>query len=541
MASTILDRLQASASSVLLWAVAAALLVAPAARAQDGCIADVDGDGIVNGNDLASVLGGWGSCSGCAGDVNGNGLINGEDLAVVLTRWGSTCAPTATGITPDAGPLAGGVVVTIAGNNLLTPTSVTFGGTPATILSSTRSAVSVMAPARPAGAASISVLTQGGSVNAGSFTYYAAPSITGVTPNAGGAAGGNTVAISGANFYGAPTVRFGKASAPSVTVVSPTQLSVVAPPGTVGSTVPISVTTASGAADLPNAFAYIPIVVPSWATLIEAVPDPAIVTNATLRNAIIATGYAWRVRDNATQIEMLLVPPGTFDMGCSASNSFGCFSDENPVHAVTLTNAFYIGRYEVTQAQWTAKMGSNPSWFQSASAQVPAAQVPNRPVERVSWNTIQGFLSTTGLRLPTEAEWEYAYRAGTTTAYHSMPGFPNGTNADTQVGNIAWWGPYSGGNTGEETRPVGGKAANALGLHDMSGNVWEWVNDWYSATYYTSSPSTNPPGPATGTNRVLRGGSWVSGSFYLRSSTRYDSAPGSANGYNGFRVARAPL
>jgi formylglycine-generating enzyme required for sulfatase activity len=277
-----------------------------------------------------------------------------------------------------------------------------------------------------------------------------------------------------------------------------------------------------------------------WATVLEFAPDPAVVTNGALRKAIAATGLPWRVRDNGTQIEMLLVPPGTFNMGCSASNTYGCFSDANPVHAVTLTNAFYIGRYEVTQALWTARMGSNPSFHQNASAEVPAEQVPNRPVEQVSWNTIQGFLSATGLRLPTEAEWEYAYRAGTTTAFHSMPGFPNGTNDDTQVGNIAWWGAYSGGNSAEQPRPVGQKAANALGLHDMSGNVWEWVNDWFSSNYYASSPSTNPPGPATGSFRVLRGGSWSNVTADLRSSDRYYTTPGVAIGNGGFRVARAP-
>jgi formylglycine-generating enzyme required for sulfatase activity len=276
-----------------------------------------------------------------------------------------------------------------------------------------------------------------------------------------------------------------------------------------------------------------PRTVPSWATLIEAEPNPAVVTNATLRNAIIATGLAWRVRDNASQIEMLLVPPGTFNMGCSASNQYGCSSAENPVHAVTLTCPFYIGRYEVTQAQWTATMGSNPSFFVAANG-YPGSN--DRPVETVSWNTIQGFLSATGLRLPTEAEWEYAYRAGTTTAFHSMPGFPNGTNDDTQVGNIAWFSS----NSASQTRPVGGKAANALGLHDMSGNVWEWVNDWYSGTYYASSPSTNPPGPATGAGRVLRGGSWSDVTFTLRSSYRFSLTPGITYGFGGFRVARAP-
>jgi formylglycine-generating enzyme required for sulfatase activity len=271
-----------------------------------------------------------------------------------------------------------------------------------------------------------------------------------------------------------------------------------------------------------------------WATVLEFAVDPAVVTNGALRKAIAATGLPWRVRDNATQIEMLLVPPGSFNMGCSASNEWGCNSDENPVHSVTLTNAFYMGRYEVTQAQWTARMGSNPSFFQSASAEVPAAQVPNRPVERVLWDTVQGFLAATGMRLPTEAEWEYAYRAGTMTAFHSMPGFPDGTNDDTQVGNIAWFDL----NSNNQTRPVGGKAPNGFGLHDMSGNVWEWVNDRYSGTYYASSPSTNPPGPSSGSLRVLRGGSWADGTDDLRSSDRAIT-PGS-NIILGFRVARAP-
>jgi formylglycine-generating enzyme required for sulfatase activity len=273
-----------------------------------------------------------------------------------------------------------------------------------------------------------------------------------------------------------------------------------------------------------------------WATVLEQSPDPAIVTSGALRKAIAATGLPWRVRDNASQIEMLLVPPGTFNMGCSMSNAFGCNSDENPVHAVTLTCPFYIGRYEVTQAQWTARMGSNPSSFQSASAQVPAAEVPNRPVERVSWNMIQGFLSTTGLRLPTEAEWEYACRAGTTTAFHGWPAQTAGTNNDTLVGNIAWFS----GNANSQTRPVGGKAPNGFGLHDMAGNVFEWVTDWYSSSSYASSPSTNPPGPSSGSNRVLRGGSWNFGSFNLRSSDRNVPTPGFTNDYGGFRVARAP-
>ena len=542
MASTILDRLHASASSVHLWAVAAALLLAPAARAQDGCIADVDGDGIVNGNDLAGVLGGWGSCVGCAGDVNGNGVVNGEDLASVLVRWGGTCAPTVTGITPDAGPLAGGAVVTITGDRLLNPTGVTFGGTQATIVSSTRNAVSVLAPARSAGAATIVVTTQGGSVGAGSFTYYGAPTITGVTPNTGYAGGGNTVIITGTNFYGTPTVRFGKAAASSVVVVSPTQISLVTPTGTVGVTVSVSVATASGTASLATAFSYISIVVPPWATLIDAAPDPNVVPSAELRAAIGATNLAWRVRDNATQIEMLLVPPGTFSMGCSPSDTTPCYSAnpnavqaiETPIHLVTLTSAFYIGRYEVTQAQWTARTGSNPSSFQSASAEVPAEQVPNRPVEQVTWNMAQGFLSTTGLRLPTEAEWEYAYRAGTTTAYHSMPGFPNGTNDESQVEAIGWFISNSAG----QSRPVGQKAANALGLHDMSGNVWEWVYDF--SAVYSAEAQIDPTGPETGDMRQVRGSYWGNVIGRARSSSRNGTWPSNGTPGIGFRVARNP-
>jgi formylglycine-generating enzyme required for sulfatase activity len=242
------------------------------------------------------------------------------------------------------------------------------------------------------------------------------------------------------------------------------------------------------------------------------------------------------VRHTQTQIEMLLVPPGTFNMGCSASNQYSCSSAENPVHAVTLTSAFYLGRYEVTQAQWTAVMGSNPSYFSGASGEVPSGQVPLRPVEQVSWNMIQGFNTATGLRLPTEAEWEYAYRAGTTTAFHSFAGYPNGTNDDTLLGNIAWFSS----NSSSQTRPVGGKQANGLGLHDINGNVWEWVNDWYSSTYYQSSPSTNPPGPDSGTYRVLRGGSWGAGSLDCRSSTRVFPSPDIVFFRNGFRAARTP-
>jgi formylglycine-generating enzyme required for sulfatase activity len=194
------------------------------------------------------------------------------------------------------------------------------------------------------------------------------------------------------------------------------------------------------------------------------------------------------------------------------------------VHSVTFTQAFYLGRYEVTQSQWVVKMGSNPSTYRGVS--YPDAA--NRPVEQVSWTVIQGYLIATGMRLPSEAEWEYACRAGTTTAFN------NGSSDDNTVGNIAWYA----GNSGYETHAVGGKAANALGLYDMSGNVWEWVNDWYGA--YSSGAQTNPLGPVSGTNRVLRGGSCGQDSYGVRSSYRGNVAPDYTSNYVGFRVARTP-
>jgi formylglycine-generating enzyme required for sulfatase activity len=280
-----------------------------------------------------------------------------------------------------------------------------------------------------------------------------------------------------------------------------------------------------------------PVKVPEWAELLEADPDPEVVTLESLRSAIRATGHAWRVKDKGTGIEMMMIPPGTFQMGCSASNVWECGGNEDPVHTVTLTNAFYIGRYEITQAQWTARMGSNPSYFASESAQVSAGQVPNRPVEQVSWDMVQGFLAATGMRLPTEAEWEYAYRAGTNTAFHSMPNHPTGTNDVSLLGLIAWFRS----NANDQTHPVGQKAGNGFGLHDMAGNVLEWVNDWFSSSYYATSPSINPPGPSTGPYRVLRGGSWSFNAHECRSSGRSIFDPSySTNRYFGFRIARTP-
>jgi formylglycine-generating enzyme required for sulfatase activity len=137
------------------------------------------------------------------------------------------------------------------------------------------------------------------------------------------------------------------------------------------------------------------------------------------------------------------------------------------------------------------------------------------------------------MRLPTEAEWEYAYRAGTTTAFHGFTGYLNGTNDDSLVGNIAW---YSS-NSNSQSRPVGGKAGNGFGLHDMAGNVREWVNDWYG--WYSLGAQTDPTGPTTGSSRVFRGGSWLTGG--VRGSVRVNGrSPDFASGIFGFRAARAP-
>ncbi len=262
-----------------------------------------------------------------------------------------------------------------------------------------------------------------------------------------------------------------------------------------------------------------PAVVPAWATLLEAAPDPAVVTDANLRAAIVASGFAWRIRDNSSNIEMLLVPGGTFMMGCSPGDA-DCLADESPAHQVTLTNAFYMGKTEVTQAQWQAKMGSNPSYFVAGNG-YPGSF--DRPVESVSWSMIQDFNSATGLCLPTEAEWEYACRAGTTTARYG------------EVNAIAW---YYQNLTNFGTQPVAGKLPNALGLYDTLGNVWEFCKDWYGP--YSSVSVTNPTGPATGSYRLMRGGSWYYGSDSCRASRRYNHSPDDIYFGGGFRAVRTP-
>ena len=182
--------------------------------------------------------------------------------------------------------------------------------------------------------------------------------------------------------------------------------------------------------------------------------------------------------------------------------------NEKPIHRVTLTNDYYIGKYEVTQALWQAVMGDDPSYFKG----------DNLPVEAVTWDDCQEFIGKlnriTGktFRLPTEAEWEYAARGGKKSRGCQYSGSNN-------LSDVAWYG----NNSGDETHAVGTKQPNELGIYDMSGNVREWCQDWKGA--YSSSSQVNPTGANSGSCRVCRGGCWGSGARNCRSSCRYYDTP----------------
>ena len=467
----------------------------------------------------------------CVADLNGDGVVNGADLGMLLGQWGQ-CSPGVGEMSPGHGSVLGGTRVTITGSGLISVTGVRIGGVPCTqlvLLSPTQ--LQFTTPPGALGSAPVVLETATSSVLAPTPFEYVQQAITAVTPNVGGFSGGNYITITGSNLLGTTAVRVGGVLATEVNVVNGQTVTARTPPGSVGTT-DVSVVGVKGAISLPNSFTYVSVSVPSWATLLEANPDPVIVTSSSLRAAITATGLAWRVRHSASGVEMLVVPPGSFLMGCSSSNTQGCLTNENPRRTVTLTSPFYLGRYEVTQSQWTSVMTLNPSFFQGSSW-------PNsgsRPVEMVSWTWIQGYLAATGLRLPTEAEWEYACRGDTTTAFHSGPGFPQGTNDDSLVSQIAWYSVNAGG----QTRVVGGRAPNGLGFHDMLGNVWEYVHDWMGP--YPNVAQTDPTGPSTGTERVFRGGCYQhQTTSELRASMRVSKLPGYADWSNlGFRAACNP-
>ena len=222
------------------------------------------------------------------------------------------------------------------------------------------------------------------------------------------------------------------------------------------------------------------------------------------------------------EFKMIKVEGGTFSMGATSEQGSDAYDDEKPVHSVTLSD-YYIGETEVTQELWQAVMGSNPSWFKGDN---------QRPVERVSWNDCQKFIKKlnqlTGkeFRLPTEAEWEYAARGGKYSKDYVYK-YSGSKNAD----EVAWYSYNSRG----ETHPVKTKKANKLGLYDMSGNVWEWCNDWYGS--YQSNSQINPTGPSKGERRVLRGGSWNYGDRIVRVSNRGSNTPGRSLSHHGLRLA----
>jgi len=216
--------------------------------------------------------------------------------------------------------------------------------------------------------------------------------------------------------------------------------------------------------------------------------------------------------------EMVSVEGGTFTMGCRGKDGV-YFNDARPTFQVTL-KSFKMAKYPVTQKQWVAVMGTNPSEFKG----------DDLPVEQVIWSEVQEFIqklnTATGknYRLPTEAEWEYAARGGNKSKEEYW--YSGSNNVDA----VAW----HDGNSGGKTQPVGKKAANELGIYDMNGNVYEWCNDWYAA--YTNTPKTNPTGPATGTNRVSRGGSWLDEERNISVAARFSVLPTFRVSVLGFRL-----
>ena len=222
--------------------------------------------------------------------------------------------------------------------------------------------------------------------------------------------------------------------------------------------------------------------------------------------------------DPVTGMEFVWVPGGSFYMGSKSG-----FEDQQPRHKVTI-DGFWMGKYEVTQKQWVAIMGSNPSSY--------AGDL--NPVETVSWDDVQGYITALNSQggntflLPTEAQWEYACRAGTATEYY----WGDTANAD----EYAWYDD----NSGNTTHPVGQKEPNLFGLYDMSGNVWEWVGDWYSDTYYAQSPQENPTGPESGEFRVLRGESQDSDESSLRCANRGGFSPDDEYDCLGVRLVIQP-
>ena len=248
------------------------------------------------------------------------------------------------------------------------------------------------------------------------------------------------------------------------------------------------------------------------------VSQPAVAQQPVVQTPIANSDNITIPVKDGISIDMVRVEAGTFTMGATAEMK-NPDDDEKPTHQVTLTNDYYIGKYEVTQALWKAVMGKNPSLFKG----------DNLPVEQVSWDDCQEFISKlnriTGkmFRLPTEAEWEYAARGGNKSRGYQYSGSNN-------LLDVAWCGD----NSGSKTRAVGTKQPNELGIYDMSGNVDEWCQDWKGA--YSSSSQVNPTGANSGSYRVCRGGSWGCIARICRSSYRYCGTPVSRYTFLGLRL-----
>ena len=217
----------------------------------------------------------------------------------------------------------------------------------------------------------------------------------------------------------------------------------------------------------------------------------------------------------STQIKFLKIPAGCFQMGSNQGFKF-----EAPVHKVCV-DTFYLGKYEVTQKQWAILNKNNLSRFKG----------DNNPVQRVSWTDAKDYIkklndseSTTKYRLPTEAEWEYAARGGTSTEFFWGDKIDN---------DFVWYF----GTSNYKTHPVGSKKPNPFGLYDVLGNVWEWVEDWFSKEYFKISPIKNPKGPSTGRFKVKRGGSQANLISHIKSHTRYRAPVNRRHYINGFRIA----
>jgi len=238
---------------------------------------------------------------------------------------------------------------------------------------------------------------------------------------------------------------------------------------------------------------------------------------------------------NSIGMKLVLIPKGTFMMGAPESEK-GRYENETQ-HEVTISKDYYLGVYEVTQAQYEKVIGRNPSHFQGEGIE---GSNSNHPVEEVSWWDAVEFCKKLSdlpeekkagrvYHLPTEAEWEYACRAGSKTAYSFG-------ESSKSLGDYAWFGD----NSNDQTHPIGKKKSNAWGLYDMHGNVWEWCSDWYGE--YPNGAVSDPvgPRPRKGSHRVIRGGSWCHEAAYCRSAYRYRYVPQDRDDLFGFRVALRP-